>query len=812
MNKQSIITILLTVLMSMTGAKAFAHDIEVANSDGVTIYYVWTNNKTELAVSYRGSYVSSYSDYYSGNVVIPSSVVYNGNTYSVTSIGNYAFQKCRLTSVTIPNSVTSIGGSAFEYCWLTSVTIGNSVTSIGGSAFKNCSGLTSITIPNSVTSIGQEAFYKCSSLTSVTIPNSVTSIGSSAFYGTAWYNNQPDGLVYAGNVAYNYKGGMPANTKITIKDGTLGIAGDAFRGCSFLTSVTIPSSVTSIGEQAFNGCIRLTSVTIGNSVKSIGEYAFRGCIGLTTVTIPNSVTSIGKGAFYNCKSLTSVTIGNSVTSIGVGAFRDCSGLTSVTIPNSVTSIGEHAFYGCSGLISITIPNSVTSIGQRAFYNCSSLTSVNISDLAAWCNIKFSGSDSNPLYFAHHLYINGNEITNLVIPNSVTSIGGSAFYECSGLTSVTIPNSVTSIGNRAFYGCSGLKDVYIMRDKANINISSDAFNNMDAITLHVKDYAIESFKSTSPWKDFKKIVCDEKVTDFNLTYYVDGEVYKTETHKYDDEIIPEAAPTKKGMTFSGWSIIPKKMPGKDLSVTGSFSWSKLTKDGVVYQVYDGDNQLAKVVGKENVGENINIASPIDIDGYSFSVTTISDNVFKGCASAKSISIPATITKIGERAFANIDHLTDVTIYAKNVPETDRTAFENSYIEDYVTLHVPAGSDDIYKAVAPWKNFKSIDAIEGTKEVPAPEIIVEKGEVTFTCEEEGVTFHYEVTPLGQDAGKANKITLGQSYKIKVYASKEGCQDSEIVTKEVSIKKGDLNLDGKVDVADHVELSKIILEQGQ
>ena len=336
--------------------------------------------------------------------------------------------------------------------------------------------------------------------------------------------------------------------------------------------------------------------------------------------------------------------------------------------------------------------------------------------------------------------------------------------------------------------------------------------MGAITLHVKDYAIESFKSTSPWTDFKKIVCDEKVTDFNLTYYVDGEVYKTVTYKYDDEIVPEANPAQKGFTFSGWINIPEKMPGKDISVTGTISWSKLTKDGVVYQIYDADNQLAKVVGNENVGENINIASPIDIDGYSYSVTIISDNVFKGCASAKSISIPATITKIGERAFANIDHLTDVTIYAKNVPETDRTAFENSYIEDYVTLHVPAGSDDIYKAVAPWKNFKSIDAIEGTKEVPAPEIIVEKGEVTFTCEEEGVTFHYEVTPLGQDAGKANKITLGQSYKIKVYASKEGCQDSEIVTKEVSIKKGDLNLDGKVDVADHVELSKIILEQGQ
>ena len=148
---------LLTVLLSMGGARALAHDIEVANADGVTIYYNWANNKTELSVSYRGNYSYDYSDRYTGNVVIPESVAYNGKTYPVTSIGEWAFYGCSsLTSVTIPNSVTSIGGSAFSGCFgLTSVTIGNSVTSIGGSAFSGCSGLTSVTIPNSVTSIGK---------------------------------------------------------------------------------------------------------------------------------------------------------------------------------------------------------------------------------------------------------------------------------------------------------------------------------------------------------------------------------------------------------------------------------------------------------------------------------------------------------------------------------------------------------------------------------------------------------------------------------------------------------------------------------
>ena len=232
--KTTNVKFLVVLLISLFSVKASAHDIAVRNADGVTIYYNYINNNSELTVSYRGSWYSSYDYEYSGSVVIPESVTYNGKTYSVTSIGSYAFADCSgLTSVTIPNSVTSIGSGAFRYC----------------------SGLTSVTIPNSVISIRGLAFVDCSGLTSVTIPNSVTSIGGSAFDGTAWYNNQPDGLVYAGKVAYKYKGTMPSNTSIVIEEGTLGIGGSAFQYCSGLTSITIPNSVTSIGSGAFHDCI-----------------------------------------------------------------------------------------------------------------------------------------------------------------------------------------------------------------------------------------------------------------------------------------------------------------------------------------------------------------------------------------------------------------------------------------------------------------------------------------------------------------------------------------------------------------------------
>ena len=269
--------------LCMTGIKVFAYDIALANEDGKTIYYNLDFDNKIATVTYKENVVCvgcNYT-YYFGDITIPDKIVYYGDEYSVTSLGEYSFNGCSsMTTITIPNSVTRIGRNAFYGCvGLNSITIPNGITTLEPFTFSNCSSLTAIVIPQSVTKIGWAAFSGCSSLTSITIPNSVTSIGESAF-----------------------------------------------SGCSSLTSLTIPVSVGSIGPVAFYGCNGITSIKIPDGVNIIENETFSECTGLTSVSIPNSITSIGNYAFYNCSELDSIGIPGLVTSIGQKAFASCSKL------------------------------------------------------------------------------------------------------------------------------------------------------------------------------------------------------------------------------------------------------------------------------------------------------------------------------------------------------------------------------------------------------------------------------------------------------------------------------------------------------
>ena len=349
----------------------------IASAEAVEINNLFYNINSS---TYTAEFTYCLGTPYPTSVVIPSTINYNSQDYTVNAIGQNAFGYTpNLTSVTIPESVTSIGQGAFSGCTvLTSITIPNNVTTIGYHAFEKCSGLTSITLPNSVTTIGSEAFYGCTGLTSITIPNSVTSIGSAAFRECTGLTSITVG---AGNTIYDSRDNcnaiiekstkkLIAGCKTTIIPNTVEmIDAGAFSGQTGLTSITIPESVTSITNNPFTECSGLSTITVAsgnpnyyscegsNNYNAIIHKSSKTLItGCKNTVIPNEVTSIGYQAFYGCTGLTSITIPDNVTNIGTGAFLDCSSLTSVTIPSNVTAIGIYAF-GCSNLTSVTVKRS-----------------------------------------------------------------------------------------------------------------------------------------------------------------------------------------------------------------------------------------------------------------------------------------------------------------------------------------------------------------------------------------------------------------------------------------------------------------------
>ena len=350
---------------------------------------------------------------------------------------------------TLTVSGTGAMGDYYRAPWysnrdsIKAVVIENGVTTIGGRAFEDCTSLSSITIPEGITTIGDRAFDGCSSLISITIPESVTAIGDSAF-----------------------------------------------SGCSSLTSITIPESVTTIGNAAFSGCSSLKDVSITDldawcRIDFANFSATPMCNGgnlllngqkLVSVTVPEGVTEVKAYTFYGFKDLIQVTFPEGVTTIGDGAFSDCSSLTSIMIPKSVTAIGSRAFQSCKSLTSIEIPSSVTAIGEDAFYRCSSLKDVSITDLAAWCSIAFGNEEANPLYKAENLYLNGELVETLEIPEGVTVIQKSLFHQASGLQRVALPKGLKGVAANAFYGCKKIQEVFYAGSEAEWNALPIATGN------------------------------------------------------------------------------------------------------------------------------------------------------------------------------------------------------------------------------------------------------------------------------------------------------------------------------------------------
>ena len=559
--------------------------------------------------------------------------VLDSGTVKITKYNGNA-EKVDIPKTIEGKSVTSIGESAFINCKnLTSITIPNSVTKIGMTAFLGCSNLTGVTLPNGLTEINYGIFEYCTSLVKITIPNSVKEIGYAAF------------------------GDCSSLTDIVIPNSVENIAGRAFENCSNITSITMPNSVTSIGEVTFGGCSSLTDIVIPNSVTEIGWNAFDDCESLTRITIPNSVTSIGSNAFINCTALTAINVAsqnkNYTSENGVLFNKDKTELicypggktdNHYEIPNSVTSIGSSAFYGCSKLTSIFIPDSVS--GKIEFGSCSNLTTIDV----ATNNVDFS-SENGVLFDKNKTalicYPSGKTENNYNIPDSVTSIGNSAFSGCTSLTSVTIPNSVTEIHSCAFEGCTSLKTVTIPNGVT--YIGSGTFSGCTSLT----SITIPNSVTYIDYGTFSGCTSLTSITIPNSVTYIYDDAFSDCTSLISITI-PDSVTYIGGETFRNCISLTA------INVaTGNQDYA--SANGVLYDK-DKTAVICYPVGKKDKNYSI-------LD----SVTHIYRYAFRGCTNLTSITIPDSVTYIGDYAFENCTSLAGITI-PDGVTEISQYAFD------------------------------------------------------------------------------------------------------------------------------------------
>ena len=524
--KNRFFPIILLIAAMMAPAFAAAYDFEYGG-----IYYDITGDNT-VSVTYKDTNLHSYS----GTVNIPATVTHGGVQYNVTAIGRNAFRQSQnLTSVTIPNGVQTIGYASFYKCTgMTSISIPNSVTFIDYFAFRDCSSLISIILPNSVTTLSSQVFQNCTALKNVTLPNGITFIGAGLFMGcsslesiiipgsvteidmyafsdctsltditfsdatyyissdafdnTPWLENLPDGVLYAGKVAFSFKGIMEENCHLTLKPGTISIGARAFYGLDALAGITIPSSVYYIGRSCLANCYNLETIVVEN--------------GNTTFDSRNNCNAIIETAtnklYIGCKS---TVIPTSVTGIDDYAFYECEGLYNVNLHEGITYIGENAFFGCHFLSGITIPATVNTIGSKAFAECFRMTSMKVANGNSTYD---SRNNCNAIIeTATNRLIAG--CVNSYIPNGITTIGEWAFYGHYFIQFMRIPASVTSIENYAFNDLSHLTEIVCEAVTPPACTGTSFFYiSLENGILYVPRTSIEAYQNDQWWGRFVDI--------------------------------------------------------------------------------------------------------------------------------------------------------------------------------------------------------------------------------------------------------------------------------------------------------------------
>ena len=430
---------------------------------------------------------------YSGDIVIPATVEYNGIEYVVNAMQPAAFAGCQdLTSVVIDASIDYLTDSLFKDCSsLKSVKLNDGIVKIGHYVFYGCSALEAIDIPQGVASIGESLFRECKSLRSISFPESVRLLGPYAFEGCTnldsvtirGFMHQLDALVFNGCTNLTY---------VSLPKNLTRILNYAFNDCSNLQTITIPENVTAIFEGAFYNCTSLTTIDFPEGLTSISEYAFYGCQSLESITIPESLTTIEKSAFAVCTSLTYIVLPKSLKSISSYAFYGCQSLESITIPESVDSIKPKAFAKCQSLKSVILPDGITFIGDNAFTGCSNLDSIVIPQGME----KIERATFDRCY----------NLKSVILPESITELDEYAFIECYSLTTITISANVRKIGKMAFEDCRSMASFYCrVENPQEIELGEDVFNriNEDCI-LYVPQGCAQAYRDDERWNAFSEI--------------------------------------------------------------------------------------------------------------------------------------------------------------------------------------------------------------------------------------------------------------------------------------------------------------------
>jgi hypothetical protein len=756
----------------------------------------------------------------------------------VTTIGSGAFDYCiKLSKVTIPEGVTEIGGAAFRECHgLTTITIPASVTKIGVSAFS-FTNLTSVTVAWETPLALTDNTFDYVSLDKATlhVPEGTKAAYKAA---AVWKDfgriddglpplvapeSDEQGVIYASNhdgktcFVHGHEDNYSAI--ITIPEEYEGlrvtsIGQQAFYECGDLKSITIPQSVTTFGDEVFRGCGGLESVLLSEGLEKIGGGAFYECSALKEIVIPEGVTEIGYTAFYGCSSLTSATIPKSLATITSAAFLNCSALTLLNISPGVKTIGELTFGNCSSLTAVAIPSSVTSIEVGAFQGCTSLTSVTVNwetplaldaERSAFIQIPLEQATlyvpdgtkaaykaaavwkdfgkiedglpplTNPesdeqgvIYTATGdgltCYVSGHEdnySTTITIPEEfeglrVTSIGQEAFYECSNLTSVTIPQSVTSIGYCAF-GLCGLTELTIPTSITSIGKS--AFFKclgLTSITIPSSVTSLGDFafyectgitSVTVEWETPLALNADNSPFFFipmdNATLYV-----------------PEGtkAAYKAAEVWKKFGTIDDGIEEPD-----PYWVAYDTGEAVMYDMDVDENGM------------INIPINVVIDDEEYPVTELARGAFQNKTELVEATIPETVKKIGEGAFAGCRNLRNLYIKSQTPPTisspdearsmlrkangTGVKAFEGVDKETCV-LHVPYGTAELYRQADGWKEFANIVEME---DLTAVNGVMANGTVTDVYDMSGRKVRRQATTL-KDLPKGVYIIEGRKVIVK------------------------------------------------